>query len=185
MAPNPSSVQKVPAPWGDFLSEVDQLISHSIELHCLGGFVMTASYGLPRPTADVDYLSVRPPSEQKRLEEIAGRESALAKKYKVYFQHVSVTNYPEDYESRLVEILPGEFQHLHIFALDPYDLALTKLERNSPKDREDVEYLAKHVPLEGEVLRNRYQKELRPYLATPQWHDQSLQLWLDSFFPPK
>ncbi len=63
MQRNPSSVQELPPPWADFLREVDRLISKPIELHCLGGFVITACYGLPRPTADLDYLSIRPPDE--------------------------------------------------------------------------------------------------------------------------
>ena len=37
----------------------------------------------------------------------------------------------------------GTFQNLHLMALDPYDLALTKLERNFERDRNDVRYLAR------------------------------------------
>jgi uncharacterized nucleotidyltransferase DUF6036 len=53
------------------------------------------------------------------------------------------------------------YEHLRLCALDPFDLALSKLERNIQKDRDDVKYLAKTVPLDLEVLRQRYQKELR------------------------
>ena len=35
-------------------------------------------------------------------------------------------------------------------ALDPYDLALTKLTRNADRDRSDVEYLGTAVPLVSE-----------------------------------
>lgn len=100
----------------------------------------------------------------------------------MYLQHVTVTSYPDSYDSRLLEMFPGQFERLRIFALDPYDLALTKLDRNTPKDRDDVEYLAKHVPLDPKVLRERYEKELRPYLTRQEWHDQTLQFWLESYF---
>jgi hypothetical protein len=68
---------------------------------------------------------------------------------------LAVAHVPEHYEDRLTEIFPGAFQHLQLFALDPYDLALSKLERNIQRDRDDVRHLAKAVPLDLEVLRDR------------------------------
>jgi hypothetical protein len=72
-----------------------------------------------------------------------------------------------------------------MFALDPYDLALSKLERNSPKDAEDVQYLAKNLSLDTGILRERYNNELRPYLSREGWHDQTLNLWIESYFSSK
>jgi hypothetical protein len=63
-------------------------------------------------------------------------------------------------------MFPGAFQNLRLMALDPYDLALTKLERNIERDRSDVRYLARAIPFDLELLRDRYQQELRPYLGT-------------------
>ena len=68
--------------------------------------------------------------------------STLHKKYGVYLQVVGVATIPEEYESRLIAILPGGFKHLRLLALDPYDLALSKIERNSQRDRDDVKHLA-------------------------------------------
>jgi hypothetical protein len=172
-------------PWRQFLTAVDELLVVPVELHCLGGFVITECYGLPRPTADVDYVSIRPSDQQRHLEEIAGRESRLAKKYKVCLQHVGIVNLPEDYEERLVAVYPQSFRNLRICVLEAYDLALSKLERNSPKDREDVEFLARKVPLDPNVLSRRYERELRPYLANAARHDRTLKLWLDACFPAR
>jgi hypothetical protein len=72
----------------------------------------------------------------------------------VYLQVVGVVMLPEDYESRLVEMFPGAFKHLRLLALDPYDLALSKIERNSQRDRDDVKHLARVVPFDLEVLRH-------------------------------
>jgi hypothetical protein len=66
-----------------------------------------------------------------------------------------------------------------LFALDPYDIALTKLERNSSKDREDVKYLARRIPFDLNVLRERYEKELRGYLFVPEREDLTLALWIE------
>jgi hypothetical protein len=38
-----------------------------------------------------------------------------------------VATHPDSYESRLTEMFPDIFRHLRLLALDPYDLALTKL----------------------------------------------------------
>jgi hypothetical protein len=77
---------------------------------------------------------------------------------------------------------PGRFKNLHLHAPGPYDLVLSKLERNSQKDRDDVAFLAESLHLRPEVLRERYQKELRPYLANEDRHDLTLKLWLDVCF---
>jgi hypothetical protein len=178
----PSKPNEPPLPWATFLQEVDALLHRNVELHCLGGFAVSVCYGLLRPTGDIDYLAVIPLEEQNRLEKIAGRNSDLARKHRVYFQYVPAPNLPDNHQQRLQEIFPGLCRRIRLLVLDPYDLALSKLERNSPKDREDVEYLAQHVPLDPDVLRRRYQDELRPYLPNEARHDLTLNLWLDSYF---
>jgi Nucleotidyltransferase of unknown function (DUF6036) len=180
------SQHEVPPPWGDFLDELDSALSEPVELHCIGGFVISLLYGLPRPTGDVDYVTAIPRYCIEEPEKLAGRESALASKYRVYLQHVAVVAISENYESRLSEMFPGRFKKLKIRAPDPYDLALSKLERNSPKDQGDVEYLAKTVPLDPKILQDRYDKELRPNLMARQgWHDGTLKLWLGAYFPTR
>ena len=76
---------------------------------------------------------------------------------------------------------PGRFKKLRLLGPDPYDCILSKLERNSPKDRDDADYLFKSQKLDAQVLRDRYTKELRPYLSRQEWHDGTLNLWIDIF----
>jgi hypothetical protein len=78
------------------------------------------------------------------------------------------------------DIAPGSFKRLRLFALDPYDLALSKLERNTQRDRDDVRHLARIVPLDPKVLQERYQEELRPYLGNPEREDLTLALWVET-----
>jgi hypothetical protein len=111
--------QDPPLPWSAFLDELDQAISEPIELHCIGGFVVSLLYGLPRPTGDVDYIAAIPRYRVEELELLAGRGSKLAAKYEVHLQHVTVATVPEDYESRLKEMFPGRFKKLKILAPDP------------------------------------------------------------------
>lgn len=174
------------SPWLEFLSEVNRQLPRPVELHCLGGFVAAMHYHLDRPTNDLDYMEIVPHDAMQVLEEIAGRESQLAKKYRLYFQHVAVASLPESYHERLTELFPGRFRNLRILGLDPHDLALSKLTRNSPVDREDVAHLAKTVPLDPVLLRTRYRQELRPIvIGDPEWHDQTLEMWIKSYFPSR
>lgn len=169
-----------PEPWHSFLQELDAAARGETWLDCAGGFVITLLYGLTRPTADVDVLSIAPQEQRESILGAAGRGSLLHKKYGLYLDYVTVATLPENYQERRVEMFPGGFQHLRLLALDPYDLALAKLERNSQRDRDDVKHLARTVRFDLGVLRERYEQELRPYLASPQREDLTLQLWIEA-----
>ena len=166
-------------PWQSFLADLDDLVSHDVRLHCCGGFVVTMLYGLMRTTADLDVLSILPSGDQRRLATVAAQGSALHKTHGVYLDVVTVATYPDSYEDRLTEMYARTFRHLHLMALDPYDLVLTKLPRNADRDRGDVEYLATAVPLDVTVLRERYQREMREYVGVPEREDLTLELWID------
>ena len=73
--------KKIPEPWNSFLSEIDASVEESIELHCLGGFVVTMFYGLPRPTADADVIVISPVGVTEYLLDLAGKGSNLHHKY--------------------------------------------------------------------------------------------------------
>jgi len=154
-----------------------------VTLHCLGGFVVAVRYGLARPTADLDYLEVIPSRHGPLLQELAGPDSALARVHRLYLQHVTVASLPDRYDERLTPLWPGRFARLALLTLEPHDLALSKLARNSPIDREDVARLARAVPLDPALLRERYQRELRPIIiGDVARHDLTLALWLEAYF---
>lgn len=96
----------LPEPWKSFFSEIDAAQSEEVELHCLGGFVMTVLYGLERPTSDVDVLPIGSNSAFTTLTDLAGEGSKLHKKHKVYLQVVGVASVPDDYEDRVTEMFP-------------------------------------------------------------------------------
>jgi len=171
---------EVPEPWRAFLAELNRAVPSKVQLHCLGGFVMIARYGMPRPTGDVDVLAVTPRDALKLLLALGGQGTPLHQQHRVYLDFVTVAAYPDNYELRLTEMFAGAFSKLRLFALDAYDLALAKLERNSQRDREDVFYLADRVPLDVKLLRQRYQEELRPYLGNPAREDLTLDLWVEA-----
>lgn len=168
-------------PWAEFLSEVNESISKKIEVHCLGGFVLTALYAVPRTTADLDYIATVPATAVAELQTVGGSESELAKTHRVCFQHAGgVSDVPEDYQRRLA-LLPFGLSKLTLKVLEPYDLVLSKLTRNSPKDREDVKILAGNLNLSFRALMARFEQEMRPWLPNLQRHETTLELWREYF----
>lgn len=173
--------ENLPSPWADFLQEVDALLSRPVELHCLGGFVLTMLYGLPRSTGDVDYISAMPSEDAADILRIAGPDSQLARKHRVHLEYVTIADRPEEYDTRLREMFPNRFAKLRLCALDVHDIVLAKLTRNSLVDDEDVRFLIQTGALDPAILRDRYQSELRPNLSNQERHDTTLQLWLAYF----
>lgn len=167
-------------PWSDFLKEVDSALSRPVNLICLGGFVLTALYGLPRPTGDIDYIDAKPRDAASEIDEVGGSASALAKKYRVSFQHVGVADWPDQYESRLEE-LNLNLRKLKLCVLEPYDLLLSKVPRNSPKDREDAKYLIRKLNMEFAVFKDRWDKEMAPWIGNRDRHALTVELWKEYF----
>jgi hypothetical protein len=169
--------------WPAFLEELDTLLDEPIQFHCVGGFAVVAEYGLPRSTNDLDYYTLVPANRIRDLQEIAGEGSPLARKHKVHLHSAAIATLPESYEERMKELFPGRFKHIRLFVLDPYDLVLSKLSRNEERDREDVKYLSRTLHLDPDVLRERYEAELKPYLiGPPERHDTTLAFWLEAYF---
>lgn len=103
------------SPWKEFLSELDGMLNEPLELHCIGGFVFTHFYGLPRTTGDIDYYTAIPAN--LNLDEVAGQGSPLHTKHGVWIHRVPVANLPEDYASRLTDMAPAEFKYLKLLVL--------------------------------------------------------------------
>jgi len=169
-----------PSPWGEFLLELDSMLTDACHLPIIGGYAVTQIYGASRPTADIDVLEVRPTRLSRWLQDAAGIGSILAAKHRIYLDIVGagVANPPFDYESRLRPIYDGFFKHLHLAVMDPYDVALTKLKRDSDKDFQDVLRLAAAVPFDLDEFERRYLEELRENTTgRPEDNDEVFYRW--------
>lgn len=171
-------------PWLSFLSDLDQLLTEPVDLHCIGGFVVSQLYGFGRETADVDILTTAPFQAADQLLAAAGKGSPLHRKHRVYIDYVGVASYPDNYETRLVRAFPV-WEHVRLWALEPHDLALTKLERSIERDIRDVMFLAQAGLIERDTLLARFRTELEPYLVgrTPTWHQTTINMWVEACWP--
>lgn len=174
--------ERIQEPWIGFLRDVDRALKGRVEVHCLGGFVLAALWRLPRPTSDIDFIEARPGAAGEELLKIAGAGTPLATKHHLQFQRVTVAEFPEGYEGRLIDITPKGIHRLRLKAMEVHDVTLAKLSRNSPRDRADVEFLAKEGTLDGRLLKERFETELRPYLLNEAREALTLELWLGEFF---
>jgi hypothetical protein len=171
-------------PWRSFLSDLDSLLDESADLHCIGGFAISQYFGFARETADLDVLSVAPQSMRAAIAAAAGKGSALQRKHRVFIDQVGVTNFPDDYESRLQRAWPV-WEKLRLWIPEPHDLALTKLERSNERDVRDVMFLAEADLINQEMLIERFESEMEPYLTgrTPKWHRTTLNMWIAACWP--
>lgn len=156
-------------------------MDEEVHFHCFGGFAIDYLYGLPRSTSDVDIMSgiIRP--HHKKLVELAGKDSDLHHKYRVYLDPVgAIAVVPDGYGQRLTEITPSSFTHLRIFVMEPHDIVLSKVSRDAPHDRADLTYMAKVAQLDTKTLSERYEKEVKPYVVgSISYVDQTLKLWIE------
>lgn len=170
----------LPAQWSKFLVAVDELLDHPVELHCLGGFVLLTRFGSPRATYDLDFIASVPNDAPSLLLAGAGKNTPLAQQHGgLYLERVTIGIYPDSYDERLVDLVTPQLRHLRLRTLEPHDLILAKIGRNSLKDRHDLHFLAEKGLLDASVLEARYHKELRPYLLVPERDDLTLSLWLE------
>jgi hypothetical protein len=104
---------------------------------------LIAAYEIPRATGDLDYSATLPNDASPLLEKLG------------------VTDLPDDYDSRLTELKLG-LKHLRLLALDPYDLILSKLTRNSPQGRRRHQSSSRTQHVEFSVLYDRFEQEIKP-----------------------
>jgi hypothetical protein len=176
-----TKTDRIPKPWGAFLRDLDDIATAAVDFHCIGGFVVNMKYGFSsRQTFDIDVLAITPNTQRQEFLQNAAKGSVLHRKHGVYLDLVTVIQaYPEDYDQRLAEIYAGQLKKIRLFAVEPHDLALMKLERNAERDRVDVLFLASQGLVTADELERRYRAEMRSYIGVPERStDITLQLWV-------
>ena len=128
-----TKTDRIPKPWGAFLRDLDDIATAAVDFHCIGGFVVNMKYGFSsRQTFDIDVLAITPKSQRQEFLQNAAKGSVLHRKHGVYLDLVTVIQaYPEDYDQRLTEMYSGQLKKIRLFAVEPHDLALMKLDAGS------------------------------------------------------
>ena len=123
----------------DFLQQLGARYPKPATLHLLGGSALIL-LGSSRETLDIDYVGddLQKDNFQLVIEEVAN-EMGLDTEPVPIERFVPL---PEGNEQRGIHI--GQFGNVDVFIFDPYSIALSKLDRGSDRDLDDIVFLIQH-----------------------------------------
>lgn len=145
----------------DFLFER----SESLQLFVFGGAAIILSYARQAHTKDVDALGPRT-TLLDELARFAGKGSAVHRETGLYFDLVPPIHpqAPNTRDRAIPLDLPG-LRALSVRVLELHDLIITKLQRFSDADYEDIERLIQHPGFSHETLIERYRTLRADYIG--------------------
>lgn len=164
-----------------FLKAIDTtLAAHAqqgecLDLYHIGRSALVLHYGLKLSTRDFDFVQMRTPLEEKAVElfgkwkpigtitvAAAGVGSVAVMppfgrdfgSFDLYLEPVPSGKppVPQWFRSRCKRV-PGDWQVIRLYQLDPHDLAATKLGSFRPQDRQDLQFMCDEGLLEPEELK--------------------------------
>lgn len=121
-----------------FLQELSKRYLKPATLYLLGGSALIL-LGSTRRTLDVDYVGIDIPGRWTELQQLIAE---LATEMQLKIEAVPYGEMiPPLPDSAQRHILIGNYGQLEVFVIDPYAMALGKLDRGFPSDLEDVVFL--------------------------------------------
>jgi hypothetical protein len=144
----------------DFLTAVDQELTRhaeegeTLDLYLIGRSALILRLGLDLMTKDVDVVYLHGSELQGKAEEHFGKGTPGAERWGFYLEAVSsgLPPIPAGYQGRS-ENVPGAWKILRPKQLEIHDLAVTRLKRFHPKDRNDLRILCETGRLHADGLR--------------------------------
>lgn len=141
----------------EYLEEIDGTLERPIELTIIGGAALILEYHHIRVTYDIDVLNT---PDARMLSSFIDQHRTLHDKYNIPIHVIDSSFFPvtDDFLENRIEYAKGTFKHLRIFILDLYDLVLSKLDRCSSKDRDDIQWLKENFVIDVDRLIKAYQE---------------------------
>lgn len=153
-----------------FLDDVDRALvaafpGQTLDVYHIGRSALIWEYGALSTTEDIDVL--RTAGSEQMLGFVLkgfGPGTVNASKHGLYLQAVPPTlpPMPSNYQS-YATLVDGSWLALRLYHLEPNDLAVSKLKRFAPRDREDIRFLCDRGLLNESVLQARLENAF-------QWH---------------
>ena len=119
-----------------FLVELGRRHRQPADLLLLGGSALCL-LGSPRPTVDIDYVGddLSKNALQQQIDQVANEMGIEVEAVPIY----GFIPLPEGTNER--NLLIGQFDAVRVFVLDPYTIALSKIDRGFDTDIEDIVFL--------------------------------------------
>ena len=137
----------------EFLTELRNRYSKQETLYLLGGSALIL-LGSSRDTLDIDYVG-----DDTQKDEFQILIEEIASELELETEVVPIERFiplPEGNEKRKIHI--GQFGNVNVYVLDPYSIALSKVDRGFETDLEDIIFLIQHNQINmeelGQILKN-------------------------------
>lgn len=143
-----------------FLDALGSRFRHPGRVYLVGGTTVVLK-GLRAQTVDID---ITYEIERAHLQEFVDAVRALQEQMDVNVEEVSPADFiplPEGHESRA--LFEGSFGALTVYHFDPYSTALSKIERGTEKDFDDVKSMLKGGLLAWPLLEECFVRVMRRY----------------------
>jgi hypothetical protein len=145
-----------------FLGAIDDELAkdagenETLELHLLGRSALVLGYGLPLMTKDVDIVYIDGSKLQGKAIASFGKGTPGANRYGFYLEAVSsgLPPLPVGYQTRCTDV-PGPWKVLRPKWPEPHDLAVSKLKRFHPGDRQGIQILC-DITSANNILTNHW-----------------------------
>ena len=141
-----------------FFAEIDAALTPfasgmRLDLYLLGRSALVWRYQATFSTKDIDIVKLQLPLEEK-ANELFGKDSAKAKELGLYLDFVpdGLPPLPGWFKQRSTEV-PGNWQVIRLWLLEPNDLAATKMKSFRAQDRQDLQFLCDQGVLQAAQLR--------------------------------
>jgi len=158
-----------------FLTAVDAHLTCSATIVVLGGSAI-ALYGVAAGTIDIDTWETNLRPLQPAIDR-ARAETGLA----IPVVPAGVADVPYHARDRLQKE-PTPWTNLHVFMLEPHDLALSKAVRGNEHDLAAIEQLHRVAPLDLDTLVTRYLDEMGHAIGDPVRLDTNLVLLIERLY---
>lgn len=139
-----------------FLQRLSERVAKPSKIYVLGGSALILLGG-SRPTIDIDFVG-----DDLNISEFQRTIHLLADEMSIEVEPVSINQFipmPKGSEERNIRI--GQFGNLEVYVLDPYAIAISKLDRGFDSDIEDIVFLIQNGFVEYEHLKSMMETALQ------------------------
>jgi hypothetical protein len=153
-----------------FLRSLGDAIPQAQDIYVGGSSALIVVGLLDRRTDDIDVVD-EVPALIRNDHELLRR---LADRYNLRLTHFQSHFLPDGWRAR-VRAAPGDTGKLHVFLVDPIDIAVSKLFSNRERDQDDLRYLASR--LERDAVLQRVRASGQRLLAERKFKEAAGQNW--------
>ena len=140
-----------------FLRDLSMQVHRPVRLLVGGSAALILPGQLSRVTDDIDVVD-EIPAEVRSLHQL---HQELKKRYGLHLAHFQSHYLPSAWERRLHSVAP--FGNIQVYLVDPYDVVVSKLFSERPKDRDDLQMVVSQM--DKEVLTERVRRDTAPLRA--------------------